>query len=143
MNLGPLIMEMQIINQVAKREILRCVTGSPPISISSVAFNTCRYQKYVVDVVRSHSGSEVNWPWRKLHDPVPPLSIPLHPLLPNSIIFLLIPILSMILSLLNLPILFSALPPALFFPLFSPKSLEFLSKGHNAQGSGYWKDCTK
>lgn len=60
MVLSPLIMEMQIINQATKRETLRCTTGSPPISISSVTFNTFWYQKYVVGVVRTHSGSEVN-----------------------------------------------------------------------------------
>lgn len=53
-------MEMQIIDQVTKRETLRCRAGSPSIAISSVAFSTCRYQKYVVGVVRIHSGSEVN-----------------------------------------------------------------------------------
>lgn len=72
-------MEMQIIDQVTKRETVRCRTGSPSTSISSVAFSTCRYQKYVVGVVRIHSGSEVNWLWRKLQDQVPPPFFPSPP----------------------------------------------------------------
>lgn len=101
MDFGPLIMETQIINQVTKRETLRCTMGSPPTSISSVAFNTFRYQKYVVDVVRSHSGSEVNSPWRKMQDHKPPSSSPPPPPPSISIIFLLMPSLSVILFLLH------------------------------------------
>lgn len=64
----------------------------------------------------------------------------ISPLLHTPFItFPFIPILAMILFLLHCFVLFSALPPALF-PLFSPKSLEFLSKGHDAQGSGDCKD---
>lgn len=73
-------MEMQVINQVTKRQTLRCVTGSPPISTLSEAFNTCRYQKYTVGIVRTHSGSEVDQPWRALQDRCLPFSPPPHPL---------------------------------------------------------------
>lgn len=76
-------MEMQVINQVTKRETLRCMIGSPPNLISSEAFNTCRYQKYTVGTVCTHSGSEVNQPWRALQDHCLPFS-PSPPTSPSA-----------------------------------------------------------
>lgn len=131
-------MEMQMINQITRTEALKCKTGFPSTSISSVAFNTFRYQKYVVGLVRAHSESEVNWPWRKLQDQVCLPLLHIHPLLPVPFQY----ILPRILFLLQSAVLLSALPFALFFPHFSPV-LEFCDRGHNSHGSGDWKDWTK
>jgi hypothetical protein len=127
-------MEMQMINQITRTEALKCMTGFPSISISSVAFNTFRYQKYVVGLVRAHSESEVNWPWRKLQGQVCLPLLHIHPLLP-------VPFHRILPRILFLPhsSVLSALPFTLFFPHFSP-ILEFFDRGHNNQGSGDWKD---
>ena len=105
-----------MISQIARTEALKCMTGLPSISISSAAFSTFRYQKYVVGLVRAHSESVVSWPWRKLQDQVclpllhihPLLPVPFHRILPRILFLRHSPVLSALPG--NLVKLCSALP---------------------------------